>query len=432
MIMDWKDKLKEIKQLFPKEEIAKEFSKRPINREQPAFDKTISETEIPIPILKKHFFRSVNKICDEFSFTKKELVKVLEIGGYSIDIKDNNAKITPGIYIYLCKTFKPDFYEKNKKNISNVLEQLLLKKSERNRKQVKKEPSPRNAKYKKHKHISEPEPTKVVYFSQNNFVSPIEIIKKIVIPFDDILFDDFAIRIKDNNHISQPYPVKEARKSFFLLRKYFKKLKFKPIEVTLQGTQIKRIENIHQLNECIEYLRIVETYFEGENSQAIIPVEKILEKLKNISNETIKPNDLNDSIEKYFNHLNAIQLTNYKIIPVIEIINTGGQILTEDTYLYTISTKNKNNIVIIWESTIHGRATYAFLSSHGKYFETLQSIFDYISSSRRAKRTSLRSKQLGIDIIDCIGYIKHQNIEQWKIKLQSLIEIDSEIAYKQK
>lgn len=404
--MDWKDKLQEIKGLFP------------------AKAKKSNNNKLPIDVLEKRLFSKVTYVCREFGLTKPQLADVLRKGNYYIDINNEGERITPGMYLYLSKSVRPIYYELNKDNIAKILGKLQSKKSDKKQERQKKSKSKKKTTREPHRKTTIPKSSATnisIYSTRQDIAANSKITKKIVVKFEDILFDDYVIRIRNGNHVTLPYPLKESKKSFFLLKKYFRKLNFAPLKVTLHGNTIKNIENINQLDQAIEFLKVIEIYVDSNNNIESVSANKLLKKLEKISNETIKCLANIDSIEKYFDYLNEIQSIDFKIVPVLEIINNGHQVISEDTYLYSVSCRNSECLLIIWESSSSGRATYVFLSNRQNYINTIQAIFDYISSNRKAKRLSLRRKESDLPIVDCVGFIKHHSFEQWKIKIDSFI-----------
>ncbi|WP_293929467.1 hypothetical protein [Sphingobacterium sp. UBA6320] len=437
--MDWKDKLQEIKELFPTTD---KSSFKNENKEKTIKNKSHGrkDVQLAVEVLEKRLFSKVGFVCREFNITKEKLADILYLGNYHLNINNEEARITPGMYLFLSKNLRPIHYELNVDNISKILDKYLAANSKKAKKDTQKPLNKRKVtttvkSQKKQKKarvsiirepnviFSKPSTLPILTYVNNvNIAADNEITKIVYVNFEDILFDDYAIRIKNGNHVSMPFYIKESRKSLFLLKKYFKKLKLAPIEVVLQGNKIKQVKNIDQLNEGIEYLKIIKYYFDNSKKSIPTSAQNLIKKLEKITNAAIKRVASLDSIEGYFDHLNDLQLTEYKIAPVVEIINTGKQGISEDTYLYSIACKSKSCLLIVWESSVQGRATYVFLSNKQDYIDTIQTIFDYISSNKRSKRLSLRQKNSdNLLDIDCIGFIKHQSFEHWKMKLQTYI-----------
>lgn len=244
---------------------------------------------------------------------------------------------------------------------------------------------------------------------------------QITIAWSNVRFENYQIRIINNGQYSEPYLLSESRSSFEFLKTYFLKSDLKPISVSILGNKITSINNLSELNSVIQIISIqneINNYFNDFESTSI---DKIISKLKKISNQQmfdflkIKERSL------YLSFLCEIQSNDYKIIPTTEMLLSNEKIIAhEETFLFTIKRLNQNYIV--WESTQINKATYIFQTTDITYKEDIQKLFDFIASGENSKRRKLRYSDKTINNpFKSVGIINHTNIEGWKEKIKNLI-----------
>lgn len=147
----------------------------------------------------------------------------------------------------------------------------------------------------------------------------------------------------------------------------------------------------------------------------------ILESLESLSTKAFNYFYKNKDLTPYLQELCKLQALDYRIIPVSEPIGLYKTNIKE-SFIFTI--QRANVIYLIWESVEEKKATFLFTTDLSEYQKDLQSIFDYISSQLKNKRTNLRQ-----GISNDEGYklrshrtFYHTALDKWKEKLfESLI-----------
>lgn len=242
------------------------------------------------------------------------------------------------------------------------------------------------------------------------------------ITWSNVRFENYQIRVIINGQYSEPFHLTESRSSYEFLKSYFLKSELKPLSVSMLGNKISSINNLSELNFVIQILSIqdqINNYFNDFESTSI---DKILSKLKSISNQQIFDFFKIKERSLYLSFLCEFQSNDYKIIPTTEILLSNDKIISqEETFLFTI--KSLKQIYIVWESTHINKATYLFQTTDNSYKEDVQRLFDFIASGENSKRRKLRySMKTKENPFNNIGIIQHSNIDEWKVKIKSLVQ----------
>ena len=204
-----------------------------------------------------------------------------------------------------------------------------------------------------------------------------------------IRFDDHRIRIVIDGYLSEPFELPESRKSLEFLKMYIKRSRLVPIRARIFGNRVVSIENLDELKKIIEILSIQDEVNLYLNDFQSTSIDKILSKLKKVSNQHLVDLFRLKDRGPYINFLCEIQSHEYKIIPTSEVLAVNDKTsITEETFLFT--TIHKKKVFIIWESTLINRATYVFGSNNNSYSADIQRLFDFIASSQSKKRKRLR------------------------------------------
>jgi hypothetical protein len=221
---------------------------------------------------------------------------------------------------------------------------------------------------------------------------------------------------------SEPFHFTESRSSYEFLKTYFLKSELKPLSVSMLGNKISSINNLSELNSVLQILSIqneINNYFNDFESTSI---DKILSKLKSISNQHLFDFFKIKERSLYLGFLCEVQSNDYKIIPTTEILLSNDKIISlQETFLFTIKSLEQNYIV--WESTHINKATYIFQTTDNTYIEDVQRLFDFIASGENSKRRKLRySIKTKENPFKSVGIIQHSNIDEWKAKIKSLVQ----------
>ena len=242
------------------------------------------------------------------------------------------------------------------------------------------------------------------------------------ISWEKVIFENHQIRIIINNHFSEPFLLSDSRCSYAFLKSYILKSDLKPLSVSIFGNKIVSVKNLSELNSVIQILSIqdeINCYFNDFESTSI---DKILSKLKNISNQHLFDFFKLKQRSSFLSFLCEQQSAEYRIIPTTEILLSNDKIVSEeDTFLFTI--KNSINNYIVWESTLINKATYIFKTSDNSYSEDVQKLFDFIASGQNRKRRKLRfAIKTKENPFNSIGVIQHSNVDTWKEKFKSMLQ----------
>jgi hypothetical protein len=241
------------------------------------------------------------------------------------------------------------------------------------------------------------------------------------IQWKDLVFEDYQVRVRYNGSISNPYLVKESRKSFKYITKYIQNLELDPLQVLVKKNTVVKIQNIEKLNEVVRILKIKKELVDNYYTETSTNIQSVLKHLETVPNAFLRQLAQSRSIRASIEYLCDLHDDHFKIIPAIEIINSGSKFIEQDTFIFTVM--KQPFVFLIWESTVKGKATYVFKCLESEMENKLQELFDYISSDSNAKRIKLRNKLLDQDELNSAIAINHSKFENWKVKVKSILAI---------
>lgn len=229
--------------------------------------------------------------------------------------------------------------------------------------------------------------------------------------WDNVIFEDYKIRLTDSKIIYGPIQLPDSRKSFEYLKPYFNKLNLKPLICTIKGNEIIEILNLDEIHEIIQVFSF-KTLILNFSAYQVSDFQKNIEKLKNKT--TISISNLHNKSD-YFKHLINLNDIDSKIIPLLENGN-----LREDSFIFTI--KNNNMMYLVWESCLEKKATYIFSSMAVEYIQIAIKIVKFILSEQTT-RMDLRQNFIreNLNEINC-SLIYHNDFQDWKNKLAKKLE----------
>jgi hypothetical protein len=259
--------------------------------------------------------------------------------------------------------------------------------------------------------------------SRKVFVQNINGIKDLEfsIQWKDLVFEDYQVRVRYNGGLSNPYLVKESRKSFKYITKYIQNLGLDPLQVIIKKNAVLKIQNIERLNEVVKILKIRKEFVDNYHTETSTNIHSILKHLESVPNAFLRQLAQSRSITESIEYLCDVHDNHFKIIPAIEIIASGSNFIEQDTFIFTVT--RQPYVFLIWESTLKGKATYIFQCLESEMENKLQEIFDYISSDSSAKRRKLRNKLLDQDDLNSAIPINHSKFENWKAKVKSILTV---------
>ena len=411
---DWKEALTDIKSNFIKEKAAKKtYYKEQENALRPFFKQAAA-----------HLGISQDQLTSEIKAFEPKLKEVLP-----------DRRLKASTYAKLIKKYNPAYYNlfENKINAAVKSEQkyfqekkeAILKAEEAMQVKVVATPEKKTklGKYEKRavkRQQRHQQQVKVLSVKQDVKMVYKPVSQRLTVEWHNVLFEDYMIKIKYGHNYSQGYPIAESRKSFIYLKKYIKTLQLSPLNILLEGREIREITNSDQVKEMVTLLRIreqlIKDFEQGKKMQAVSMIESIRPISKQV---LIQLATAGDSEVQCIEYLAAQLAEGFKPIPAFEIIAYRSSVNTEDTFLFVI--QRQQQLFLVWESTVQGRATYIFKTTMDSYVEVVQSIYDYIGSPRKAKRMALRKKDADTLNLGYDGYVTHSAFDHWQQKLEAVM-----------
>lgn len=243
-----------------------------------------------------------------------------------------------------------------------------------------------------------------IYFSENQTLN---------FNWEDVIFEDFKIRISTPNIIFGPFNLIDSRKSFEHLKPYFKKLNLNPLICIINKNQIIDILNFHEIYSIIKIFTFKSLIIEFSKHQ-VIDLIKEIEKLDNTI--TISTTDLSNK-SFYLKHLVSLHNLNYKIIPIFE--NSDS---LDDSFIFCI--ENESKLHLIWESCSEKKATYVFSTNSENYIDKLFTVIKFIISTE-TNRMDLRETFINnVNYNISCNLIYHNSFNDWTYKLNSITNIN--------
>lgn len=410
--LDWTDSLKFIKSNFFAEEqsaLNDNINNSPtdksgaINKGARTRTKTIDR--------KKEFKPTLTELSEQIKIDIQTITEFLKnrIPDYNPNLR---RRLNSTAYILAIRRFDNAYYRLHKVQFDKI---LLSNNINIKSKIVKAKPT-----YAQPKKVVEERYSPSDFYPGSDKLTDFSRAKVFEISWGEIIFNDFSIQIKYGNNYSFPYPLKEARKSYRLLKKYIQSLHLDNIQVTIGGNKVLGIQNIEQLNQVVAILKIREEFIQKHEQGKVVILDKLKTDIEILGQEFIVKIAKNFIEAECIDYLAFHQEEDFRIVPAFEVIPINGSYVTEDTFIFT--RRKGDNFLLIWESTHRGRATYVFTTNKKRYIDAIQSIYDYISSPIKGKRTQLRSNSLSISGLVQVGHIKHNDIAQWIAKLEHLIK----------
>ncbi len=233
---------------------------------------------------------------------------------------------------------------------------------------------------------------------------------EISIAWKDISFGDGYVIFRYRGRVFRKY-IKESKKYLNEIKAHYSSRNVPEIRAQLSGGEISRILNAEVLFYHIEFLTDCGTLF--DKSYRITSVKKWDNYNKNYYNRHLK-----FAFEsKCLAYLCDISHPTLPIIPTGELFKTtSGSSQIHPSFLFPI--ESRNGLKLIWESTEESKASYIFACQQD-FFESAQSIYDYIVGETINKReTLIRStslqKQLRLD-----HRVRHASFNDWHSEINS-------------
>lgn len=247
--------------------------------------------------------------------------------------------------------------------------------------------------------------------------------KKLQVEWENVDFNNKKIRIQFSPEIYSTFlSWEESRKSFNSLKPFLRRISLPPLEIILHGAKLLNAKGLENFYEVVGFLRVSKLIFEYRTNPKGLFHLYDHQELRRIKNELI-PYLVDIPIEKegYFKALCHLQDESRRIIPVIEpILSSNGGYQFEDTFLFSIT--KGSMAFIVWESTKINRASFVFHCALGSYDQMIQTLFDFLSSEKRFRRSSLKIKELNSHPrLGFLSAINHDDLFNWVMRLTSLM-----------
>lgn len=235
--------------------------------------------------------------------------------------------------------------------------------------------------------------------------------------WDDITFERDLVRFLPTrlNEFLFPVEVKGVFPELNIIKdEYFNRLWGKKIY------KLKFFKNVLLIEDSPDWQSILES----------IELVKDLYQFRTTRKNTFGPHLSIESTSSFFNvfsnndylkYLATKQNISFKVIPIYEVRNN----IKEESFIFRMITK-KDNILILWENVISGRATHLFLCSKEQLESVLLNIESFICTSMQYKRSLLYlESQESEDIRKKLAYLtafKHTDIEDYESYIAEIID----------
>jgi hypothetical protein len=247
-------------------------------------------------------------------------------------------------------------------------------------------------------------------------------IEKVNIVWNNVIFGDGKIAIRLANRTTDHYTMQFSRKSFEYLKPYFNAYNLPKLVVEIKQNKIVSIENHLEVVRTFNILSFQEDFSLALINEEPFDIKNTIKRYSDISNDEIsrllKIKKKTDYIGFLCNQQSEID----KIVPLTEMLSANHHQDIEDSFLFTLT--NTKAIYIVWESASINRATYVFKTNRKKYENSIQNIFNYLTSDFTTKRRTLRkilkkdSNNLGV-----MKVLEHNNLDEWKQELYTIADI---------
>lgn len=238
-----------------------------------------------------------------------------------------------------------------------------------------------------------------------------ELPRSFEVEWTDIQFWNGYIRVLIYGTPSKEIPFSKSKRSFEFIKPSFHLYDLKPLEITMLKDDIQSIKNINEIDSALALLNVQDDVCDFFNDGNPERVRNIQTKLDGIPNKEIVRFYKLNKRNVYLRELSEKQSIKFKIVPVVEACyGPVFDTLSQDSFIFTFNTGAK--VFLVWESLSTDKATYIFGSNFENYNHDIQRLFDYISSDRKRKRSSITANRAQ-NPLKFLNRAIHTNLPAW-------------------
>lgn len=261
-----------------------------------------------------------------------------------------------------------------------------------------------------------------------NTIQPKPTPKLTVVPWETIEFRNgsvgfYAFRLNGALILKerQPFTVQcpESRESYNYIKQHFINV-LPDIKAYQQGADIVELESKLHLLDAIRLLKTKVEFADWNVDEGQIVSVSSFERAANQDQEKILAR-LRARKSLYFDHLVRLQRqSNKRIVPCSEqLIHSDGMGIMEEAFIFTLVSRNRNEIKLVFENVNEARASLVFIAAYDSYEKALRCIFDFMRSEECNKRQWLHHKKFHFSTYGILRYYitNHTTLREWSHNL---------------
>lgn len=211
----------------------------------------------------------------------------------------------------------------------------------------------------------------------------------------------------------------ESRESYNYIKQHFVNI-LPNIKAYKQGADIVELESELHLLDAIRLLKAKVEFADWEVDDNKTIAASSFERAEKQDQEKILAR-LRARKSLYFNYLIRLQRqSNRRIVPCTELLmHSDGIGMIEDAFIFTIVSRNRNEIKLVFENVNEARASLVFVAASNLYEKALRCIFDFMRSEECNKRQRLHYKNFHFSAYGILRYYitNHTTIGEWSHNL---------------
>lgn len=250
---------------------------------------------------------------------------------------------------------------------------------------------------------------------------------EIIIPWCNITFGINVIRITDTNGKFLLAPKETCRKSYNQIKEY---LADKLPQIIL----VKNQSGTWMLKEPIVFKNAL-SMIRRRESDNLLQEEQFRKALRNYSsvedyladeqNQDLVLKRLKEKKQTFLNYLIKHQITEYKLVPAIEMIahQSNVNISEEDVFVFTIPYQSYKYghidcVNIIYENVNPARATIVCTIEKRHYYQALQSVYNFMNDEKQKNKRSRLHQTLKLNsYVKNLHTVNHTDMHTWAMAI---------------
>lgn len=279
--------------------------------------------------------------------------------------------------------------------------------------------------------ILEEEPNEVLQKEQSSYTKESENILEtpyeLAISWSNIVFGNNVIRITDTNGKFLLAPKETCRKSYNQIKEY---LADKLPQIIL----VKNQSGTWMLKEPIVFKNAL-SMIRRRESDNLLQEEQFRKALRNYSsvedyladeqNQDLVLKRLKEKKQTFLNYLIKHQITEYKLVPAIEMIahQSNVNISEEDVFVFTIPYQSYKYghidcVNIIYENVNPARATIVCTIEKRHYYQALQSVYNFMNDEKQKNKRSRLHQTLKLNsYVKNLHTVNHTDMHTWAMAI---------------